>query len=415
MPPMSRAIAVGRWVALLAVGALACRASARGPRAADEALARLPWGSVVARARGGSVTWLMWRGDPSINKYVDEWVAPRVRERFGIELNPVDGQGAAILNQLVVEREAGHGGTADLLWINGETFANLRRENLLYGPWAQRLPNAQYLDSASSIIMRDFEADPAGYESPWGSVQFALIYDTIRTPEPPRSFAELGTWIQAHPGRFTHDQSFTGISFLKQLMYALGGGVARFQGGFNEDTYRESSELVWAWLRKTSPYFWRKGAAYPADVAALERLFANGEIDFAMSMNQNDVVTKVRQGVLPASAKALVLREGTLANAHFVGIPSDAPHKAAAMVVANFLLSPEAQYQKQRPDVWADGTVLAIERLPREWADSFSRLATDSRAVPRDTLRRYAVPEVNPAYHERIAADWRARVRSGGQ
>jgi putative spermidine/putrescine transport system substrate-binding protein len=353
----------------------------------------------------------MWRGDPSINAYVDRWVAPRLKERFGITLDAVEGQGPEIVNQLQVEREARARGTADLIWINGETFHNLRRADLLFGPWAGRLPNAAYVDSASPIIPRDFEQDPAGYESPWGTVQFALIYDSARTPSPPRSYEELRVWILRHPGRFTHDQSFTGVTFLKQLMYALGGGVRRFQGGFDERTYREASARVWSWLEGVRPALWREGAAYPNGVAELHRLFVNGEVDFAMSYNQNEAVTKVRQGVFPATARALLLRDGTIANAHYLGIPANAPNAAGAMVVADFLLSPEAQLEKAKPEVWADGTVLAPSRLPEEWAARFAALERDPRALARDSLLKYARPEVAPEYHERIAADWRARIR----
>ena len=378
-------------------------------------VAAMPWDSVVGRARGTSVTWLMWRGDPSINAYVDGWVAPRLRREYGVTLTAVDAQGAQILNQLVVELEAGRvPGTASLLWINGETFANLRKERLLAGPWSGRLPNAAFVDSASPIIARDFEQDPAGYESPWGAVQFALIYDSARTPAPPRTFAELRDWIRAHPGRFTHDQQFAGVTFLKALMYAEGGGVARFQGGFDSTRYAEGSARVWVWLDATRPYFWRQGKAYPQGVAELHRLFANGEVDFTMSNNQNEVVTKVRQGIFPPTARALLLRDGTIANAHFLGIPFNAPNPAGAMVVANFLLSPEAQLEKQKPDVWADGTVLALPRLPPEWRSRFEHLEQDPRQLPRDSLAKYARPEVAPEYHERIQADWRARVREGG-
>jgi putative spermidine/putrescine transport system substrate-binding protein len=356
----------------------------------------------------------MWRGDPSVNRYVDGWVAPRLRERYGVTLNPVPGQGAELLNQLVVERGAGRDpGTADLLWINGETFANLREEGLLHGPWAGRLPGAAYVDSASRIITRDFEQDPAGYESPWGTVQFALIYDTARTPDPPRSYAALARWVRAHPGRFTHDQQFTGVTFLKGLMYSLGGGAERFRGGFDPARYAEASARVFAWLDSARGSFWRGGATYPADVAEVHRLFANREIDFSMSNNQNDVVTKVRQGVLPPTARAFVLEDGTIANAHFLGIPANAPNVAGAMVVANFLLSPEAQLEKQKPEVWADGTVLDRARLPPEWAARFAALARDPRAIPPDTLAKYARPEVAPTYTERLVADWRERVRQG--
>jgi putative spermidine/putrescine transport system substrate-binding protein len=400
-----------RLAAALLLALAACGGDER-PAATAAELAAMGWDSVEARARGTTVTWRMWRGDPSINAYVDGWVAPRLRERHGIELRAVEGQGPEIVNQLAVERQAGDAtGTASLVWINGETFANLRAAELLQGPWSGALPNAAYVDSASPIVARDFEQDPAGHESPWGTVQWALVYDTARTPEPPRTVEELGAWIRANPGRFTHDAGFTGITFLKTLLYALGGGVERFQGGFDSTAYASGRDAVWEWLDAHAPSFWREGATYPPDVAALHRLFANGEIDFTMSNNQNEVVAKVRQGIFPETARAVVLRDGTIANTHYLGIPFNAPNPAGAMVVANFLLSPEAQLRKLQPDVWADGTVLDVERLPAEWRERFLALERDPRQIPRDTLARYARPEVAPEYHERLAADWQARVR----
>ena len=383
-------------------------------QAAVDSLAQLPWDSVVARARGTEVVWRMWRGDPSVNAYVDGWVAPRLRERYDIVLRAVEGQGPEIVNQLVVEREASRrAGTASLLWINGETFSNLRRERLLAGPWSGRLPSAAYVDSASPIVARDFEQDPAGYESPWGRVQFALIYDSLRTPSPPRSFDELAAWIREHPGRFTHDQGFTGMTFLKTLLYTRAGGVEQLQGGFDSTRYEAARSAVFAWVDSLRPFFWRAGATYPPDVAAMHRLFANREIDFSMSNNQNEVVTKVRQGILPPGSRALLLRDGTIANTHFLGIPANAPNTAGAMVVADFLLSPEAQLEKQRPDVWADGTVLNVNLLPDEWRSRFGAIEADARQLSHDSLAKYARPEVSPRYHERLAADWRRHVRAG--
>lgn len=392
---------------------VAVGACSHSPPLSSAALAAMSWNQVLARARGTTVTWRMWRGDPSINAYVDSWVAPRLSARYGITLNPVDAQGPAILNQLSIEQQAQRGaGSTDLVWINGETFYNLRKSGLLFGPWAGRLPNAAFVDSSSVIIARDFEQDPAGYESPWGTVQFALIYDTARTPSPPRSVAELSDWIRAHPGRFTYDQSFTGVTFLNVLMYALDGGAQHFEGGFNSTRYAEGSGHVWNWLTALRPSMWRGGETYPNGVADLHRLFANGEVDFSMSNNQNDVVTKVRQGILPATARPLLLRDGTIANTHYLGIAASAPNPAGAMVVADFLLSPEAQLEKQKPQVWADGTVLSMNRLPPEWAARFCSLAADTRALPYDSLARYARPEVAPQYHERLQNDWRKRIRT---
>ena len=396
-------------VAIVAAGQLLACGGEAPPRRISQSL---PWDSVVARTRGTTVQWRMWRGDPSINGFVDEWVTPRLEREYGITLRTIDGQGPEIVNQLVVEREARARGSADLVWINGETFNNLRREGLLFGPWAHRLPAAKYVDSLSPIVMSDFERPTDGFESPWGRVQFTLIYDSVRVPVPPRTVAELGRWIRANPGRFTHDQEFTGTTFLKSVLYAENGGAQSFAGGFSEERYSRGSERLWAWLETVRPYFWRQGKTYPGGVADLHRLFANGEVDFTMSYNENEVITKVRQGVLPPTSRALILRDGSVANAHFVGIPFNAPNPAGAMVVANFLLSAAAQLEKLRPEVWADGTVLDIRKLSPDVASGFLAIDTDSRGIPRDTLRRYETPEVAPEYTERLKRDWKARIRA---
>jgi putative spermidine/putrescine transport system substrate-binding protein len=395
---------------LLAFLAAACGG---GESAAPRDLATMPWDSVVAAARGTTVTWRMWRGDPSVNAYVDEWVAPRLRTQFGITLRTVEGRGPDIVNQLRLEARSNARGQADLVWINGETFAALRRDSLLVGPWAHRLPNARYVDSSSAIVVRDFERPLDGYESPWGRVQFALIYDTLRTPNPPRTVAALTEWIRARPGRFTHDQGFGGATFHKMVLYSLAGGVGTFQGGFSEATWGAHADTLFGWLEALRPMFWREGKTFPASVADLHRLFANGEVDFSMSNNQHEVVTKIRQGILPASARALLLEDGTIANTHYVGIPANAPNPRGAMVVADFLLSPEAQVEKRRPEVWADGTVLGRERLPVEWAARFAALDTVPGALPDSQLARLARPEVAAEYHDRIVAEWRRRIRAG--
>ena len=395
---------------LLVATTFGCAKSAPTPSAAE--LAQQPWDTVVARARGSTVVWRMWRGDPAINRFVDVWVAPRLLSQYGITLQAVSGQGNELVDQLTVEQQAGAArGTASLLWINGETFSALRTRRLISGPWSQVLPAAAAVDSTSPIISRDFEQDPSGYESPWGTVQLALIYDSLRTPVPPRTAAELATWIRAHPGRFTYDQSFAGITFLKGLLYALGGGVDTYRGGFDSTRYVAGRTRLFAWLDSLKPFLWRKGEQYPPDVAAMHRLFANGEIDFTLSNNQNEAVAKAEQGILPRTSRALVLRDGTIANAHFLGIPFNAPNAAGAMLVANFLLSPEAQLEKQRPGVWADGTVLSIAKLPLVWRARFDSVVNDARLVPADTLRLYARPEVSPRYHERLQEDWRRMIR----
>ena len=92
-----------------------------------------------------------------------------------------------------------------------------------------------------------------------------------------------------------------------------------------------------------------------------------------------------------------------------MAIPFNANAAAGAMVLADFLMSPEAQARKQDPAVWGDPTVLAIDRLPPE---------DEAPASPRSTSawRRFrpeelgpALPEPHPSWVERIEHEWARR------
>jgi ABC-type uncharacterized transport system YnjBCD substrate-binding protein len=85
------------------------------------------------------------------------------------------------------------------------------------------------------------------------------------------------------------------------------------------------------------------------------------------------------------------------------------------MVLANFLLTPEAQLEKRRGEVWGDGTVLDVAKLPAPWPARFDEVANDAAALPSDFLAARARPEVHPLYHARLLEDWRVMIRRGGQ
>ncbi len=368
------------------------------------------WPEIEQAARGQTVYWTMWRGDPAINRYIDGFIAPKLKADYDITLQPTDGQGAAIVSTLTTERQAGaQDGSMDLVWINGETFAQLRQTNALHGPWTERLPNNRLIDWQNPIIATDFEQPVAGYEMPWGNVQMAIIYDSLRTPVPPRTFAALMAYAKAHPGRVTYDRAFTGLTFIKALVMALTPPDS-LRGPFDQATYDRASQKAWAYLNEIKPFLWRRGETYPDGVPQLHSLFANGEIDFSMSNNDDEVDNKVLQGVLPKTAKAYVFESGTIQNTHYLGIPVNAPHKAAAMVTANLLASPEAQFEKAKPAVWGDGTVLDVQKLPADWQARFAAIPGRTRAPSRAEIQPHALAELRPEYMTRLAEDWRRFV-----
>jgi putative thiamine transport system substrate-binding protein len=78
------------------------------------------------------------------------------------------------------------------------------------------------------------------------------------------------------------------------------------------------------------------------------------------------------------------------------------------MVVADFLLSPEAQAKKQDPSVWGDFTVLALDRLGPDDRRRFAALPLGPAALAPDRLGP-ALPEPHPSWTLRLEQEWRRR------
>lgn len=402
----------GLWIGVACVLLLsACSPGApRDDRYAD-GLAGVPWDSVLADARGQTVDWLMWGGDPLINAFVQNYVAPTMRDSFGVDIRVTPAQGNEIVTALMGELEAGRtDGAYDLVWINGETFYQLRRIDALWGPFAEQLPSAHYVDYDNPFIGRDFQQATDGYEAPWGNVQMTLIYDTARTQNPPTTRTELYEWVKANPGRFTWDAQFTGLAFLKSLFTDIAGGSDALAGDFDEARYQPAIDDLIAYVDSLKPYLWKGGETYPAGVAQLHQLFASGEVDFTMSYNDSEVDNKVAQGLFPTTARAYVPDWGLIQNSHYLGIPRLAKDKAAALVLIAFLQSPAAQLRKLDPAVWGDGTVLSLGKLPDDWRARFQTAPGRQYAPTRASIADRAVPELAPEYTIRIERDFRERV-----
>lgn len=396
----------------LAALALLAGCNAEKQRTPQQILA-LTWPQMEAKGRGQAVNMVMWMGDPLINRYMNAYVKPEVKHRYGIDLQIAAGQGAGLVQTLAAEQQADQASEADLLWINGETFYQLRQVDALLGPYVAKLPNAALLDLQNPFINTDFQQPIAGMECPWGNVQFNFIYDSARVARPPKSFAELPAFVKAHPGQFTIPNEFTGMTLLKSWMIALSGEPKLFQGKFDEAVYKKWSGALWRQVNESKPYFWKQGQTFPEQLAPLHQLFANGEVAFTFSNNDAEVDNKVNQKVFPATARAYVPLPGTIQNSHYLGIVRHARHPEAAMMVVNFLISPEAQLKKMDPDVWGDHTVLNLPALTSAQRQAFEQLPSRRYAPRREAIQGLALPEPDPEYMTRLSKDFRTYVIEG--
>lgn len=401
--------------AYAAAGAVAASALGVPLRASDRTTPpRFNWQRVLREARGQQVYFNAWAGDEAVNRYI-AWAAGEVRRLHGIALTHVrvNDPGESVA-RVLAERQAGRNtdGSVDLLWINGENFAALRRENLLYGPWADDIPNARWIDrEGNPTIVRDFTVPTEGYELAWGNSRFTFFYDSAVVARPPTDPATLLDWIRAHPGRFTYPQppQFHGTSFLKQLLLAMHAQRAPFQQPV-ADNFDALSEPLWRWLDAAHPQLWRRGRVFPASGPAQRRLLSDGEVDWAMGFNSAEASRAIASGEFPPTIRSLRLSAGALSNSHFVAIPVNARARAAAMVVGNFLVSPAAQARKADERWWGDATVLAVGRLPPAERARFASLKPGPATLPASGP---VLDEPHPSWMIALEREWARRYRGG--
>jgi putative thiamine transport system substrate-binding protein len=367
------------------------------------------WARVESAARGQTVYFNAWAGDATINRYIG-WAGDEVQRRYGVKLVLVKvADIAETVTRIQAEKAAGRttGGSVDLMWINGENFASLRAAGLLYGPWVDSLPNARLLDASDPTQRTDFTLPTAGLEMPWGGARFTLFYDsTAIKPSPPRDPQALLAWIRSHPGRFTYPQppDFIGSSFLKQLLLLLATDPARLQQPVAAD-FDAVTLPLWTWLDAAHPHLWRAGRAFPRSSPEQRRLLGDGEVDWLLSFNPFEAARAIRAGELPASLRGIHFAQGALGNSHFLGIPFNTSASAGARVVANFLISPEAQARKADPAYWGDPAVLSMAALAPAERSLFRFGAPEVSAPSPGRL----LPEPHPSWTPALERAWSLR------
>ena len=371
------------------------------------------WNAVASQAKGQEVFFNAWAGADNINAYI-AWVGDLVMKRFGVKLTHVKiTDTAEVVKRVRDEVKVGKSeGSVDLVWINGENFRVMKTEKLLFGPFAESLPNFALVDVKGKPTTRqDFTEATEGLESPWGMAQFTFFGDGAKISKPPLSMVELVDFAKANPGRVTYPAppDFHGTTFLKQALIEVTSDRSVFAKPIEKEAFAASAKPWLAFLDGVKPFLWRAGKQYPKSQAEITQMVADGELAVGLTFNPNEPANLVAAGTLPKSTIAWQHAGGTIGNSHFVAIPANAKAKAAAQVVANFLLSAEAQSKKNDLKIWGDPTVLDLSKLGAEDAKLFST-TTVAGSV---TFPAPAILEPHGSFVPLIEAAWLGHFAAG--
>ena len=380
------------------------------------------WQQIEAQGENQDVYFYAWGGDPQINAYL-QWAAKQVDDKYNINLVHVKlSDTSEAVSRVLAEKSANNNdkGSVDLIWINGANFATMSENSLLLKQWANKLPNFALTDPDNNPAVNfDFGVPTNGMEAPWGQASLTFYYDSLSTDKPPTTLNELVNWTAQNPERFSYPKppDFLGMSFLKYALVMLHENQDAKTGEntkaqLNLPATEQNTDIIlaplWAFLDDLHPTLWRKGEQFVQTGAHMRRLVDDTELSLAFTFSAPEVPAAVQRYDLPESIRSYAMSDGSLSNTHFVAIPYNASHPQAAQLVANFLMSPEAQAKKQTPDIWGDKTVLVPSTLNPEQQALFKDNKPHPSALPFDSIKR-TVSEPHPSWVDAIMQGWQAR------
>lgn len=399
---MKKIIALGITISLLfLVGCSNGKANSQS----DEQLLSKNYEEIEKSAKGSTVNFYGWGGNEVLNKWFDNYVIPNMKEKYDINVKRVGMDIDTIMNQLISEKQVKNDkGNIDVFWVNGENFKTAKDNELLFGPFTNKIENYEkYVDTNSKDITTDFGTTVDNMESPWGKASFTVLKNSDKVSDNIVDTNTLKEAIVKKPGKFTYPAppDFTGSAFVRNVIYDIVGYENLKDLPEDEATVKKAIQPAMDYLKEIKPYLWNEGKTYPSTTAQLDNMYSDGEVNFSMTYAPNEIEGKINSGEFDKSTEFINFDKGNISNTHFLAIPRNSSNKAGAMVLINYLTSIDAQASKSEPKNWGDMTILDLNKIPKEDKSKFKNSVQVKNPVPE--IKASLVPIIEKIWLEEVA------------
>ena len=389
---MKRKIIAILMMLIMTLSLVACEKSSKASADVDE----MTYEQLLEEAKGSTVTFYGWGGDEDLNAWLDDIFAPEMKEKYDITMERVPMDIDQVLSQLSGEIQAGkEDGSIDMIWINGENFKSAKENNMLYGSFLEKLPNAQkYLDLNSDENKYDFGYEIEGYEAPYGKAQLVFMHDSAITSNVPKNTEELLEFAKANKGKVTYPAlpDFTGSAFVRNIIYDI-CGYEQFQDmKADKETVKKAIQPAIDYLVKLNPYLWNEGKSFPADSTQLDNMFMDKEVVMFMSYEPYSVSSKIEKGSYTDTTETFIFGKGTIGNTNYMAIAKNSGNKAGAMVAINEMIS--AKMQASKYDAIKTLPVVDNSKLSDEESKMFDKVDLGKGTLSQEELLSKRLPEM---------------------
>lgn len=351
---------------------------------------------IIKQAKGNTVHFYGWGGDEDRNKWLDQTVAPLLKEKYDITLDVVGMDIDEILVKLTGEKQAGlESGSVDMIWINGENFYSAKENDLLFGPFTENLPNfKKYIDSDDEEVKRDFGFPIDGYEAPYGKAQMVFINDSKVTPETPKDADEFMEYCKKYKGKVTYPAlpDFTGSAFVRTLIYDTVGHEKFLNMEPDKEIVKKTIEPALDYLRELNKYLWNEGKTFPATIGEVNNMFEDDELMMTLSYSPYAAAVAVEKGIYKNTVQTFLFDKGTVGNTNYIAIAKNSPNKAAAMVAINEIIS--ADMQASQFEKLKSLPIVSYDKLTEEEKSRFDNVDIGIGVLPQDEVLSKRLPEM---------------------
>ena len=359
---------------------------------------------LVEAAKGTEVSFYGWGGDDKLNAWLDDYFAKRLKEKYDITLKRVPMDIDKILSQLSGELQAGKkDGDIDMIWINGENFKTTKENNMLFGPFAETLPNFEaYINKDDKETYNDFAFPIEGYEAPYGKAQLVFFNDSKVTPETPKNTDELLEFAKKYKGKVTYAAlpDFTASAFVRNVIYDIVGYEQFADMKADKATVKKAIEPALEYLRKLNPY--------PADNPAVTKMFADGELVMGMSYSAFGVATNIENGTFTDTTRTFQFEKGTIGNTNYIAIAANSDNPAGAQVAINEMMDPEVQAERYK--TLRTIPVVQYDKLNDEQKKAFDSVDIGKGVISQAELLSKRLPEMPAGLVPIIEEIWNEEV-----
>jgi putative spermidine/putrescine transport system substrate-binding protein len=238
---------------------------------------------------------------------------------------------------------------------------------------------------------------------PWRGSSVLLAYDSSKITSPPKTLADLLTWIKANPGQFIYNDPSgggSGYSFVETVLAAnmSADDIAKMQ----QTAYSPDLESAWGpgfdVLKSLTPSVYQK--TYPHGNSDVLNLMGSGAVSMAPVWS-DQFLSAQKSGQVGSEWKVTQISDPSLTGgAAYLAIVKGDPHAKAAATFINWVLQPDQQAEVVK--AISGFPTIAIDKLPPSVQGAFGNIDVQN-------LR----PNFSQKMQSDVKAKWTSTVAAG--